>query len=47
LCKEERNKLVSQFQSLDKDGDGILTKEEILQGYKRIYGDIVSEKEVV
>jgi len=47
ICKEERNQLLSQFQLFDKDGDGVLTKEEIFQGYKNLYGDIITEDEVV
>ena len=47
ICKEERNQLLSQFQLFDKNGDGVLTKEEIFQGYKALYGDIISEDEVV
>jgi Ca2+-binding EF-hand superfamily protein len=39
--------LLSQFQQFDKNGDGVLNIEEILQGYKHLYGDIISEAEVV
>lgn len=36
-----------QFQTFDKNGDGVLTKEEIFEGYKNIFGDAVTEAEVV
>lgn len=47
ISKEDRNKLLSQFQSFDKNNDGVLTREEILQGYKQLYGEAFSEKDVV
>lgn len=47
ISKEDRNKLLSQFQTFDKNGDGVLTKEEIYEGYKKLYGEAVSEAEVV
>jgi len=39
--------LLTQFQTFDKNGDGVLTKEEIYEGYKKLYGDAISESEVV
>lgn len=47
ISKEERNKLLSQFQSFDKNGDGVLTKDEIYEGYKTLYGEAITEAEVV
>jgi len=29
---EEKNKMLHVFRAIDKDGDGILTKEEIKEG---------------
>lgn len=33
--KEEKKKLTEVFKSLDKDGDGTITKEELVEGLKR------------
>jgi len=38
---------LSQFQAFDKNGDGVLTKEEIYEGYKKLYGEAITEAEVV
>jgi calcium-dependent protein kinase len=46
LSKEEKNELLELFQSFDKNGDGVLTKEEIFEGYKSILGEIEAGKEV-
>lgn len=46
LTKEEKNDLLELFQSFDKNGDGVLTKEEIFEGYKSILGEIEASKEV-
>ena len=31
---------------LDKDGSGTLSKEELIEGYKTLYGDNFNESEV-
>ena len=38
ITKEERNELMKQFLEWDKNGDGVLSKEEILEGYRNTYG---------
>lgn len=40
ITKEERNELMKQFVQWDKNGDGVLSKEEILEGYKNAYGTV-------
>lgn len=47
VSKEERNELLSQFQTWDKNGDGVLSKEEIFEGYKQLYGEIKAMEEAV
>lgn len=37
LSTKELQKLRQTFTSLDSDGDGILTKEELVQGYKQVF----------
>lgn len=38
--KEERQKLTEIFKSFDRNNDGILSKEELIQGYTQLYGNI-------
>jgi len=38
ITKEERTELMKQFTEWDKNGDGVLSKEEILEGYRNTYG---------
>jgi Ca2+-binding EF-hand superfamily protein len=47
ISKEDRNKLLMQFQNWDTNGDGVLTREEIFAGYKALYGEVVAAEEVV
>lgn len=44
--KEERNELLKSFQQLDSNGDGVLSREELLIGYKKIMGATEAEEEV-
>ncbi len=36
--KEDLQELEQTFRSMDTDGDGILSKEELLDGYTKIFG---------
>lgn len=47
VSKEERNKLLQQFQMWDKNGDGVLSRDEIYEGYKNFYGEVFANDEVV
>jgi calcium-dependent protein kinase len=47
ISKEERNKLLDQFQSWDSNSDGVLSRDEIYDGYKSLYGEVVANEEVV
>ena len=38
--KEERQELEKQFKDWDTNGDGVLSKEEIINGYKKTYGKV-------
>ena len=40
ILKEERNDLEKQFKEWDKNGDGVLSKEEIVEGYRKTYGTV-------
>ena len=43
--KEERKELLKQFQDWDKNGDGVLSRDEIIDGYRKTYGS-VDENEI-
>ena len=45
VSKEERKELLRQFQDWDKNGDGVLSRKEIIDGYKKTYGT-VDENEI-
>lgn len=36
-----------QFQAWDKNGDGVLSRDEIYEGYKNAYGEVYANEEVV
>lgn len=36
--EEERDKLEEIFKFLDKNGDGVISKEELAEGYAHLYG---------
>lgn len=37
MTNKEKNDLKEIFTALDKNGDGMLTQEELLEGYKKLY----------
>ena len=45
ILKEERSELEKQFKDWDTNGDGVLSREEIIKGYKKTYGK-VDENEI-
>ena len=45
ILKDERKDLERQFKEWDKNGDGVLSKDEIVEGYKKTYGT-VDENEI-
>ena len=40
------NELQRAFKSLDKNSDGKLSREELIEGYRAIMGDLAAEEEV-
>ena len=42
--KEEQDRLYQSFKALDKNSDGKISKEEMLEGYKKIYKHMSDEQ---
>ncbi len=40
MSKKEKEELSDIFMALDKNGDGSLTSEELLEGYTKLYGNV-------
>ena len=38
---------MKQFQSFDKNNDGVLSRSEIMEGYTSLYGEAFAETECV
>jgi len=39
MTNKEKENLKAIFMELDKNGDGALTKEELMEGYTKLYGN--------
>lgn len=39
MSRKEKERLTSIFMALDKNGDGCLTREELMEGYMNMYKD--------
>ena len=46
MSQKEAQELEDAFNQLDRDGSGALSKEELIEGYRMIYGDNFNESEV-
>ena len=44
---KEKQNLVKEFKQLDKNGDGLLTKEELVEAYQKYYKDHFKAEEIV
>jgi len=44
--KKEQEELVNTFKAFDKNGNGTISKDELYEGYKEIYGNKLSPEEL-
>jgi len=44
LSKNDSTDLMKAFQSLDQDCNGIITRDELIVGYQKIYGDLPEDE---
>lgn len=44
--KEEKDELLKSFKKLDTNGDGVLSKEELIAGYSETMDQVEAEEEV-
>ena len=44
--KEEQDYMAKSFKVIDIDGNGKISKEELMKGYKRLYNDKMTEDEI-
>ncbi len=47
MTKEEKNELFVQFQQWDTNGDGVLSRDEIYEGFCNLYGKVMADEQVV
>lgn len=47
MGKKEKEDLQQTFTALDKNADGKLSREELIEGYQKIYGSVEKAKEEV
>eukprot|EP00825_Cyclidium_porcatum_P045113 TRINITY_DN6771_c0_g1_i3.p1 TRINITY_DN6771_c0_g1~~TRINITY_DN6771_c0_g1_i3.p1 ORF type:complete len:455 (+),score=106.20 TRINITY_DN6771_c0_g1_i3:263-1627(+) len=47
LTQNDKNNLIKQFQVLDKNGDGYLTKEELIVGYEKVLNDRFKAQNII
>ena len=46
MSKSEKESLSKIFKAIDKDGDGKLSKSEIMAGYERFFGKNLNNEDV-
>lgn len=46
LSKKEKESLASIFKAFDTNGDGMLSKDEIKEGYEKIFGQSMNQEEI-
>lgn len=46
LSKKEKENLSSIFKAFDKNGDGMLSKDEIKEGYQKIFGYAINDEQI-
>ena len=45
--QQEKEDLSKAFEQLDKNGDGVLTRSELVEGYTKVYQDRQKAEEMV
>lgn len=46
LSKEESNEIIAQFKQFDKNGDGQISKDELAEGYEKVFGKSLTSQEL-
>ncbi len=46
MTKDEKKNLATIFKAIDKNGDGKLSKEEILDGYESFFGKNLEKSDI-